>query len=62
MKIDSDNYHTREVYDDEYNIIGEEYILHERGEPIPRTICICAAHSVNECCCGAWDVDIEDDD
>ena len=22
-----------------------------------RRICLCAAHSANECCCGAWDVD-----
>lgn len=32
-------------------------ILDEGGEPIPKTICLCAAHSSNECCCGAWDLD-----
>jgi len=26
-----------------------------------RRICICAAHSSSECCCGAWD-DCEGDD
>ena len=24
------------------------------GEPIPKTVCICAAHCDSECCCGAW--------
>jgi len=31
-----------------------EYILDECGEKIPMDICICAARSTNECCCGAW--------
>jgi hypothetical protein len=34
-----------------------ELILDEDGEPILKTICLCAAHSSNECCCGAWDLD-----
>lgn len=60
--IDSVKYHTREIYDDEYNVIGEEYVLDENDRPIPRTICLCAAQSANECCCGAWDDDIDFND
>lgn len=29
-------------------------LLDENGEPIPTTICICAAWEPSECCCGAW--------
>lgn len=36
-------------------------ILDENGEPIPLSICICAAWEPNECVCGAWDdVDINE--
>jgi len=31
-----------------------EPILEEDGEPIPKNICICAAHSEDECICGAY--------
>lgn len=43
-------YHT----DDEGNILYDE-----NDEPIPLTICICAAREPNECICGAWD-DVDD--
>ena len=33
-------------------------VLDEYGYPIPIHICICAARSPYECCCGAWDVEI----
>lgn len=39
----------------------EEYLLavtDEEGYPIPKHICICAAHSWSECCCGAFDFQI----
>jgi len=56
IEIDGVYYHSTEIYDDNYeNVIGEELVLDEQGEPIPSTICICAAHEPNECCCGAWD-------
>lgn len=59
--IDSTKYHTCEVYDENDNLIGEKYLLDENDQPIPRTICLCAARSPNECCCGAWDdVDLDD--
>jgi hypothetical protein len=32
-----------------------ELILREDGEPIPKNICICAAHAYDTCICGAWD-------
>lgn len=35
-------------------------ILDENGEPIPKTVCICAAWEPSECCCGAWD-DVDSD-
>lgn len=44
--IDNIAYHT----DDD-----GELLLDEDNEPIPSYICICFAHSDNECCCGAWD-------
>jgi hypothetical protein len=47
-----DDYH----YDDEGNFILDEY-----GYPIPAYICICAAHSTFECCCGAWEKEIPSD-
>lgn len=31
------------------------YLLDSDNEPIPKTICICFAHSPSECVCGAWD-------
>lgn len=31
-----------------------ELLLDEDGDPIPSHICICFAHSDNECVCGAW--------
>lgn len=35
-------------------------MLDENGEPIPKTICICAAREPMECVCGAWDdVDLD---
>ena len=61
--IDGKPFHAR--YTDEYydltedeqdfgdNTIYLEPILYEDGEPIPKRICICAAHSDDECCCGA---------
>jgi len=30
-------------------------LLDEFGEPIPMSICICAAYCSCECCCGSWD-------
>ena len=30
-------------------------ILDEQGNPIPLTICLCAAREPYECVCGAWD-------
>jgi len=29
-------------------------VLCENGEMIPKSVCICYAHSDSECCCGAW--------
>lgn len=55
---ESQEFHTRPVYDEAGNEIGSELILDEGGEPIPKTICICCAYEPNECVCGAWaDVD-----
>lgn len=46
--IDGEDYHTQ----------GGELILDENGDAIPAFICLCAAHSSSECCCGAWDREI----
>lgn len=44
----------------EYHLNNEGGILlDEYGNPIPITVCLCAAHEPNECVCGAWD-DVED--
>lgn len=36
---------------DDGELIADDY----DGSPIPAYVCICAARSDNECCCGAWD-------
>lgn len=46
VEIDGVEYHC----DYEGNLL-----LDSEGEPIPASICICAAHGPHECCCGAWD-------
>ena len=33
----------------------------EDGDPMPAYVCICAAHSCSECCCGAWDMEIDNE-
>lgn len=35
------------------------FILDESGNKIPSTICLCYAHSTNECVCGAWDIPLD---
>lgn len=52
-------YHTRDYYDEEGNIVRTELILDCDGEPIPKSVCLCHAYEPNECCCGAWD-DVKD--
>jgi hypothetical protein len=52
VEIDGKRYHAD--YDD-------TTLTFDNGDYIPETVCICAAHNANECCCGAWDVRIEDD-
>jgi len=37
---------------DEFGTIGYNLDIHSGG--LTR-VCICAAHSINECVCGAWD-------
>lgn len=37
-----------------------ELILEEDGEPIPKSICICAAHADDTCICGSWDGDYDE--
>ena len=46
-----------EVFDDLPDTLQETFlvlVLAEDGEPIPKPVCICAAHNDSECCCGAW--------
>lgn len=50
--------YTITIDNEEYHAEDGEPILDENGEPIPKHICICAAHNAYECCCGAWDVPI----
>ena len=59
--IDGVAYHAQPKYADgdiEKDANGEyvwELILDPVDEmPIPKTSCICAAHSDDECICGAW--------
>jgi len=44
-----------------YHFRGNKPLRYESGEMIPLTVCLCAAHSANECCCGAWDIPLEPD-
>lgn len=37
-----------------------KYLLDEFGNKIPSHICICFAHSISDCVCGAWDIDLEE--
>lgn len=39
-----------------------ELLLDEDDDPIPAYICICFAHSDNECVCGAWSRPLPGDD
>lgn len=34
-------------------------LTYEDGSYVPASICICAAHSSSECCCGAWDIPLD---
>ena len=43
--------------DDEYNLL-----IDKDGLPTPKYVCLCAARSVYECACGAWDTPIPDED
>lgn len=45
IEIDGILYHARDG----------ELLREENGDPIPADICLCWAHSANECVCGAWD-------
>lgn len=48
--------------DEKYHVDWEgKQLLNEDGKPIPIYVCICAAHSSYECCCGAWDVALPDE-
>ena len=59
-----DNYHTREVFDEEGNYLGEVALLDEKGNMIPLRYCICYAYKPSECCCRttSWDNYKYDDD
>ena len=46
VKVNGIEYHA----DDEGNPLVDE-----DGDFIESYICLCAAHSSSECCCGAWD-------
>lgn len=37
-----------------------QFLTNEDDSLIPAHICICAAHSESECCCGAWGFAIPD--
>lgn len=54
----------RIVYIDDisYHADDGEILLDEDGDPIPSYICICFAHSDNECGCGAWSRPLPGDD
>lgn len=51
VEIDGKHYHWREG----------RVLRYSDGSPIPAHVCLCSAHSANECCCGAWDREIEDE-
>ena len=52
-KVDGEKFHCHE---------DGEIMTYDDGEPIPAYICICAAHSVAECCCGGWNVPLPCED
>jgi hypothetical protein len=37
------------------------YLFGEDGRLIPIDVCICAARCPSECCCGAWDEEVGDE-
>ena len=59
LTIDGVDCHARTT--DEDDAILELIIDPDTNLPIPKTICLCAARSPSECCCGAWD-DVVDSD
>lgn len=50
--------------DDEFYWWDEEendWLYDEYGNMIEATVCLCAARNEYECCCGAWDIPLEND-
>lgn len=54
--INGELYHTDPNLDEE-----NSPLLDENGDPIPKYVCLCCAHSSYECVCGAWDVPVPED-
>lgn len=52
---------TKEIDGKAYHCDEGGVLLTYDGEPIPAYVCICAAHSSAECCCGAWDIPLPDE-
>ena len=48
ITIEGKNYHAEEI---DGVLIP---FTNERGEFIPKSVCLCHAYSDNECVCGAW--------
>jgi hypothetical protein len=57
IETEDGTFHGQLIYGDDDEIIGEELLLDESGDPIPISICLCFAHAPSECCCETtgWD-------